>query len=243
MTPVIRFPRGGGGNWLANLIWHMERGDWTHPTVNTVYDGQPKCSLRVEHWVEFKENGSIELTKDSAAVRNIVFSTDRKFNLYLNFCVKQRFAFFNVDQLLLPQQIFDLSNTGKFVFENPLIQQCYCEHIDLNYALLFNNPDAFLHTLYNILQQAQVKFAVNQSYALQSIDNYTKSVLNPADIVDNHESLIWWAWCHAVSLLHDIPVNGMIVQARDVADLAHILEPAASTARDIALANCFTWKK
>ena len=199
--------------------------------------------MRVEHWVEFGENGSIELRKESAHTRNIVFSTDRKFNLYLNFCVKQRYAFYNVDQLPLSQQIFDLSNTGKFVFQNPLIQQCYCEHIDLDYALLFNDPERFLHTLYSILAAERVKFNLNQSYALHSIDNYTKSVLNPADVIDCAESPIWWAWCHAVSLMHDIPVNGMIAQARSMADLAHILEPAVQTARDIALANCFTWKK
>ena len=84
---------------------------------------------------------------------------------------------------------------------------------------------------------------MNQSYALASIDNYTKSVVNPSDVINNPESVIWLAWCHSVSLMHDIPLPGLIADARDLESVHSIVKPAEALAMDLARANCFTWKK
>ena len=48
----VFFPRGGGGNWLSNLIWHLEAANFSIPRVNVVFDGQPQCSIPFSHSFE-----------------------------------------------------------------------------------------------------------------------------------------------------------------------------------------------
>ena len=196
----------------------------------------------MSHWVHMHEDGRVEVHPESYLTNNLVFSTRFKFNLYLNYCIKQRYAFYNINKLDVCSQLFDLSNTAKFVFQNELIDQCYCQKIDLDYQLIFTDSAKFENDLYNIMDSQHIKYTANSDYVQLSINSYQTTVANPTEIIGNKESIIWLAWCHAVSLMHGIDLPGVLRQAPDQNAMHQILLPAEALAIDLANQNCFTWK-
>jgi len=89
----VVFPRGGGGNWLSNLIHRLQTGCpplLADPDTGHTYDGETRtASLPFRHAYDIKDSGEINYYVEDGQPWWL-FSTDCVFNLYLNDAVKVR---------------------------------------------------------------------------------------------------------------------------------------------------------
>lgn len=238
--PIIRYPKAGGGHWLGNLVWHHQTRDWTIPEARVVFDLTPQGNIKLDHWFETYPDGTPKFYQFDYK-QNKLFSTDCKFNMYLNFCTKLRYNFHHIERLSPIDQIFDLSNTAVFLMTNKHVDQYYCHNIDLDYAWIFQDPDQFINWIYVFMDNYNIPFTDNRAYAHASINYYKSTCANPADIVGNYESIIWLGWCHAVSTLKNITLKENIALQQDINSVIKILEPTYIQAKDLAEQNLFYW--
>ena len=225
----IYYPRGSGGNWLSNLIWHLEKDDYTLPQVDIVFDGQSSASIPFSHIFEVPDpSRSNELSRYSAADRNILFSTDRLFNLYLNDAIKVRYRpELTIKNTSLLSQYFTLSDSAWYILNNEIFRTSYCCNIDLDYRLVFQNPDLFVDSLFDVLDSIGLKYTPNKKYALHSIEYYRSTCPDPATHIGNLDSIIWLGWCHALTLINKIPLAGTATEESTMENLKLLLEPVA----------------
>ena len=237
----VFYPRGGGGNWLSNLIWHLEKANYTLPNVTTVFDNEPKSSIPFLHKFEIPDpSRSDEIFELPLAERNILFSCEQLFNHYLNNAIKVKSHFHNLEQLNTQQKLFELSNGAKYYFSNIHYKEHYCRNIDLDYALIFQDPEQFTHVLLEFLSTANIKYTANKDYMLASMDYYTTTCPNPDDHFDNWDSMVWLGACHAITILDQLSIDS-IPQDADISTIVQILQPHADHYRQRIAPMMFEW--
>ena len=228
MIKVI-FPRGGGGNWLSNLIWHLETANFKLPTVNVIFDSQPQCSIPFSHGLTAVRNQS-----------DILFSCACLFNHYLNNAVKVKYHIHRINQLAYQSQLFELSNSVKHYLTDSEYYKFYCKNIDLNSALIFQNAEQFADVLLEFLDSAKIKYTTNKDYVLASIAYYQTTCANPSKHFDNWNSMLWLGACHAITILDQLPIE-VISPAADLETIAYVLQPHAEHYKQRITPLMFEW--
>lgn len=227
----IFFPRGCGGHWLSNLIWHLETNDYTLPLVDIVFDGQPTSNnIQIDHVFEVQDPTlSDQVTMLTKQDKNILFSTDCMFNIYLNDATKVKLGpmLVSIRDKSLLTQYFTLTDNALYLTGNQLYKETYCCDIDLDYRLVFQNPSLFVDNLFSILDTAGLRYTPNKEYALTNIEYYKTTCANPADHIGNLDSLVWLSWCHALLISHGIPLSGVATEESTLEDLKQLIMPLA----------------
>lgn len=75
---------------------------------------------------------------------------------------------------------------------------------------------------------------------LCNIDHLTKEYQLKNDTF-NPESPIWLGWLHAVSLINNISIDGVIAERTSAESIAKLLEPAYIQATKLAEQYSFNW--
>jgi len=237
----VFFPRGGGGNWLSNLIWHLEAANFSIPHVNVVFDGQPRCSIPFSHSFEVPDStAGNQIVQDKLSDRNVMFSCRYLFNHYLNNAVKVKYYIHGIHAMPIQQQLFELSNGFKYYLTNEIYKKYYCNVINLDYALIFQNPEQFADVLLEFLDSTGIAYTKNKLYVLNSMANYRNTCANPSDQVDNWHSMLWLGACHAITILDQLPIE-VISPDADLTTIAHVLQPHAKHYRQRISPLMFKW--
>ena len=240
----IFYPRGCGGRWLGNLIWHLETQNWDFPKVDTVFDNEIQGSIPVNHLFEVLDpSNPNQLTYANKPKSALFFSSPALFNHYINVGVKVRFHLQKLNQQSLQQQFFTLSNSAKYLFTNQLYHDAYCNRPDLDYQNIFCDPQKFASDLFNILSTHNIKYAANKDYVLASIKHYVSTCPNPADHYGNNNSLLWLGCCHAVSLIEHCQLNGVVTSDVTLEDVQTIMEPLNDLCKQYVSPLMFNWSK
>jgi len=193
----LLFPKGGGGSWLGNLIWHLETQDWTIPTVAVNFDQEPQGSVVRDH-------GST--LPYYANMFTVVFSTRRIFNLYLNHAKKILYPIHQIGSQSEGSQIYTLALHAEKLLADAEWQQLYFANIDLDYELIYCNQYKFINDLYDILDQAKITYTKNSEYILYSMANYRSTCEQPTKYIDTI-SVEWLGFCMAVARVKNIPMQ------------------------------------
>ena len=237
----VFYPRGGGGNWLSNLIWHLEKANYTLPNITTVFDNEPKSSIPFSHKFEIPDSSqSNQIVEYPLAERNVLFSCQYLFNHYLNNAIKVKSQFHNLDHLTPQQKLFELSNGAKYYFGNAHYAEHYCRNIDLDYALIFQNSAQFADVLLDFLSSTNIKYTANKDYVLTSMAYYTTTCANPNMHFDNWDSMLWLGACHAITILDQLSIK-IVPQTADISTIAQILQPHADHCRQRIAPMTFEW--
>lgn len=204
---VIAYPRGGGGSWLANLIWHLENNDFSLPKVDVIFDNQPRTkNITFPHMFEVISPEHPEEISVKVAGDHFLFSTDCLFNMFINDAFKVRFKIFKLGNQTIDNQLFTLSDSFRYIWTDKNWHKFYCNQIDLLYNNVFQNPELFVDELFKILHSGNIQFTPNIEYALNSVNHYKQTCIDPETIFGNVDSIVWLACCHAVTMLHEIPL-------------------------------------
>jgi hypothetical protein len=205
---IILTPKGGGSSWLANLIWHLEHADFSLPKADIFFDNEQKGSIAVGHPFYYKDR-ALHISKFDNFSHKINFSTDKPFNLYLNELVKIRLnpKVYDCGKLPYVEQFDIFINSATAILTDPAVAQYYYTNIDLDYRLIFQDPNEFIDQLFKILDASGIAYTKNKEYCRLSIDNYKKTCPNPDTYIDNMDSIIWLAWCHALVMVYDLKLT------------------------------------
>lgn len=241
---TIYYPRGCGGSWLSNLIWHLENNNFTLPNVQRVFDNEPYSkTIGVQHKFDiFNGSNKIHtLTRlGESTGKSLLFSTDCFFNMYINDAHKVRYGVLDLDSLPLRDQLFTLSDSMRYIFTDQYWYQHYCNNIDLDYGWIFQDPAKFCVTLFDILRGHNIQFYPNQDYVYESIKNYRSTCCDPDDIFGNLDSLIWLGCCHGVTMLKDIPLP-VISEHVTQQEIKEILAPFNEITKEYTSMKMFRW--
>jgi hypothetical protein len=234
-TPIICFPGGGGGNWLSNLIWHLENENFELPKVNVVFDGQPLCSLPITH--------AFDISKHDILNKNyILFSNKFLFNHYLNLAFKARYYIDKIETKSFQYQLFNLTNAARHCLADVQYYKKYCENIDLDSRLIFQDPGQFIDRLFEILNSLNIIYSPNRDYVYQSIKYYQSTCLNPDEHFANLKSIFWLGCCHAIALIDKLQLD-VINSDITLESAADLLEPLTNYCSDRVWPLMFEWKK
>lgn len=204
----IFFPRGLGGNWLSNLIWHLEHNSLDLPQVDTVFDGQQLSTcVNLSH-------GVINEIYTPITSKIKLFSSRHLFTHYLNDATKVRYHIHKLHNRPELEQFFDLSNSARYFLSNKEYYNYYCKNIDLDYSKIFQDPDEFITCLFAILNNCNIQYTQNRRYVHESIEYYRSTVTNPEEHYNNPDSIIWLGCCHGVTLTDNLSLAGVITDLR-----------------------------
>ena len=204
MKPVILYPVGGGGMWLANLIHSLHSQEFSiTPSLLNFHDDRWKKTelVDVRHW-----SNNIGPTADLHTFDAFV-SQRTQFISFINACVK-RWPYVDIFTQLSPiEQFFYLSNDAKWRMGNDIMfNNLYLDHVALDADNLFLNPVEFAIQLFELLNKHDITYSNNVDFVLKSIDNF-KATCKPHDHFGNVQSTAWQAWCHAAILEHNITLD------------------------------------
>ncbi len=207
----VIYPRGGGGSWLANLIWHLETKNFYSTQVEKVFDGQSQSTqVRLMHGIEFDTDPPRvyhELWNP-----HILFSSQQPFNHYLLIATKVQYHLQKIHlHLTRFQQFCLLTDTAMFVMTDELYRQYFYRTPDLHYHDIFDDPVSFKKSLYDVLDRYQIIYDKNDQFVLESISNYCKTCDDPRKYVGNVDSLIWLGFCHALIMIDDLSLNNVVL--------------------------------
>lgn len=238
----IVYPRGGGGNWLSNTMHYLHVGRFVIPKVNTVFDGQRFGPIPVSHVFEVPNSTQPDqIWYWNSDPDRVLFSTNNRFNHWLNTAHKNLFFILGYDKQPLIEQFFNLSNHCRWVMNDPIYYKYYCENIGLEYSDIFLNPGQFIEAVYGLMDSAGFSYTKNNSYMLDSIANYKTTILNPADYLGNLDEIFWLAFCHSISLSHGLQIDSIITNDFTFTQLQAAIEPISAACEKIAQAHMFTW--
>ena len=224
----IFYPRGCGGNWLSNLIWHLQVDNFNLPQVDIIFDGQPGCSISFTHGEYTLKTPEIKL-----------FSCKHLFNHYLNDATKVRYPIHNLSTRPWLEQLFDLSNSARYFLTNTEYSDYYCNNIDLDYSLVFRDPGEFTTRLFTLLNNWNTKYTPRREYVYSSIAYYRSTCTDPEEHFNNHDSIIWLGCCHGISLVDKLPLSGTIT---DIGSAHTLLKPYFAHCAQRIQQEMFTWK-
>jgi hypothetical protein len=241
---VILTPKGGGGSWLTNLIWHLETSDFSLPDVDIFFDGEQRSSIEVKHPFYYDAD-ELHVPTFDEFFHKINFSTDKPFNLYLNEVIKIRLnpKVYDCGKLSYVEQFDILTNSAKANITDPAIKQYYHSNIDLDYRLIFQDPNKFIDQLFKILDTAGINYIKNRDYCRLSIANYKRTCPDPDTYIGNWSNIIWLAWCHALVMVYDLklpqPYDFSQVESED--DCIKILAPLKEKYIELTESLYFKW--
>jgi hypothetical protein len=246
MTEPLTFyyPRGCGGSWLANLIWHLERESTELPKADVVFDREPKSSqIKALHAFEILNPlAPTELLyRHKKYSKFILFSTGCLFNMYINDAYKVRYHILGLSKKNTQDQLFTLSDSMRFIWTNQDWHKSYCGKNDLEYKLIFQDPDKFIDILFDILHKNNVKFVPDRDYAKKSIQHYRSTCVNPLTVYGNMNNLVWLACCHAVSMLKEIPLPITITPDTGLEEIKEIMIEFSDLTQELVSKSMFTW--
>lgn len=247
MHKSVVFPRGGGGNWLSNLIYKLESGDTAQSKtqVGQVFDGMPRTSsMKFKHYFDL-----LPITRELVFYVDpdehyLLFSTDCSFNLYLNDAIKIKMnPVFdsNIIDAPLIDKFFEFSDSARYLLTDPLYLQNYYQNIDMDLKDVFVDPEQFVDNLFELLDRENIKYTPNKNYALESCQQFVTTCPNPKDYVDNWTSVEWLAWAHAVLSINDIQFEQNFEQASTIEELQTILQPFRELVLEKTKGLYFTW--
>jgi hypothetical protein len=245
----IVYPIGGGGHWLSSVIRQLEFKNKVlpHPQENTTWFDQLRLSDRIEtpHGASWQTGNFIK--DDLSSYKKIIlFSTEYLFNLYLLDVGKAKFNPMrngNILDLSIVEQFFSLTDYARFIITDQDYVNFYCKNIQLNSRLIFQDPEQFIIDLFDLLDNNQLPFDRDRDYCLQSINIYLKTCMNPKDHLGNFESLSWLGWCHALSMIYNLPLNGILKTAESIDDIASILYPHKDQFIKLTKPMMFYWNQ
>jgi hypothetical protein len=240
MTVRVVFPCGNGGNWLDDVVWHLEHNS-TKPTQpdGDIFDAARNSSIRFTHSFETRADGTIDYYP--SADISLLFSTSCVFNIYVNHANKYLYRRTGLNQKTTTQQLFELSNCARYhLTDNHFLEQ-YCKNIDIDAALLLQDPDQFVTQLFAALDSIHFKYTANRRYVLDSIQNYLPTCENVNTVYGNCSSLKWLGCCHAITLIDNIPID-VIVPSADLDQIAQVLAPHNQYCQDRIQPLIAKWK-
>jgi len=241
---VILRSHGGGGAWLYNLIYHLEKNDTSLPVVGQSFDDEPTSSIRFGHSFDYVTPNTI-VEYDWSKYRKILFSTNKPFNLYLNEGSKIQLNPKILNKISLPfeEQFDTLTNTSVGWITDPVVHKHYYTNIDLDYQLIFQKPDTFVDNLFSILDSTNLQYTKNKDYCLQSIEHYKKTCMNPDTIIGNLNNLYWLAWCHGLKMINKIPLAFNFMEAKSMDEVASALTPIQDECIELTQSLYFKWNE
>ena len=191
---LVCFPGGGGGNWLSNLIFRLEYNKITDLDKNYVNFHSTIKSRQV-----LIDHCSLQTVSEDRYIKKIIFAGFYSFNIYINSIYKNN----DFEQIKNnTQKKFRLLVRDNFPFTEATQKILYLDNIiDLNFDLLFDNPEQFIKDLYTILDQTQISYIKNNDLVLQSIEQFKKSCIDPIKVFENYNDPIWLAWAMAVAFV------------------------------------------
>ena len=245
---VFAYCHGGGGSWLGNLVWHLENSDFSIDVPkNNVFDSLPKSGkhYRTRHSLEYydPETPTFNSFDDGACI--IKYGTNKPFQIYLNELVKIRFGLCAPNQLTVFAKQFESATVAaKAWMTDTVILDTYCNNLDLDYELLFVRPKVFIDNLFALLDTTKLIYAKNIEYCMLSIDNYKRTCPNPKNHVGNMTSMMWLAWCHALKMIHKLPIeNFNFMEATNIQEIAEILNPIQQQCLELSRPWYFLWNE
>lgn len=188
--PTIQYPRGSGGNWLSNLIWHLENNQLTLPNQ---FPPSP-C------W----------------------------FNQFINDAVKVRYHILNLSVQPIIDQFHILTDSAIYILTDTLWQKTWGQPGELDYRLLVEDSDQFINRLFSVLDNFDIKYTRNRSYCHSSIEYYKSTCPDPSKHLNNFNSLLWLAWCHAHVLINNQSLPVTIPSDATVDVIRSIVEPMSA---------------
>ena len=124
----------------------------------------------------------------------IFFNGAAKFNIYLN----------AVKKFLEPLHGQNFSNLS-VIHLMQILSNATCDKLnyiavptDLNYNLIWTDSVKFIEELYNMLDRSNILYTKNTTIALDAIDIFKKTCVDPTEYIDNYENTIWLGWCAGV---------------------------------------------
>ena len=224
--PVICYPRGSGGNWLANLIWRLETTQFELPNVNVVFDGQ-KLSARFLYSHVFNLfDGQLPVFDNKCVGQDLLkFSSPCWFNHYINDAVKVKYQIGKIGISPIIDQFYLLTNSAVYIRTNRLWQETWGTPGELEYKWLYHDPTKFINQLFAILNHYNVKYTPDHEYCHASIEYYKSTCPCPSELLNNFNSLLWLAWCHAELLITGIKLPSVIPADATVSNIRQLVEP------------------
>lgn len=224
-NPTIAYPRGQGGHWLLNLIWRLETNRFELPNVDVVYDGQTTTgSFHSSHIFNLFDNKTA--TFDVSPGPNLIkFSSPCWFNQYLNDAVKVRYKILKLGAESILEQFHLMTDSAIYIRTDQLWQTTWSNPGQLEYSLIYQNPEKFIDQLFSILNQYNIKYNPNREYCRASMAHYKSTCPSPTQQLNNFDSLLWLAWCHAELLITGIPLPVTIPADATVQSIRCIVEP------------------
>lgn len=247
MNKSVVFPRGGGGSWLSNLIFNLERGIDTQieTKVGQVFDQTPRTkSMEFKHYFDL-----LPITREVVVYVDLdepylLFSTDCPFNLYLNDAIKVKLnTVFDTNIINAPliDKFFEFSGSASYLLTDPLYVQTYYQNIDINLRQVVDNPEQFAETLFGLLTKENIKYTPNKDYVIERCKQYTTTCPNPKDYVDNWDDLVWLAWVHAILSINNVNIEQDISKMNTIEQLQEVLVPFRDVALEKTAGLYFTW--
>ena len=198
---AVVYPGGGGGHWLTHLIFCLENNQTKikDDIPRNFHNHARSKNIVVTHWQH-------TLTTELLSVPTIVFSSKYKFNFYLNSFLKSIIHWSTWEKYTITDQFNDLSQQSSYKFTKEWTKD-YEDKIDLQYDLIFTNPELFLNQLFTILDQINLVYSKNYEFALASIKNFKKSCPDVNVYYDNFDSIYWLGWCSGILHAKNIPAG------------------------------------
>lgn len=240
---VIYYPNGSGGSWLSNLIWHLENNDFTMPNVKTVFDSTPKTrSFNFMHSFVGPADDPTQIKRVFNS-DSLIFSSTKVFNIYINHAYKNQYVHLRLGEKSIQQQFFSLSDDFRYFLNDAEFQDAYCTRSDIDYRLIFQDPEQFVDRLFDLLSLYKVYFVSNKEYALTSIEYYKSTCPDPKEVLGNLTNLVWLGCCHGIMLTKNISLPTTISAGITLEELTNIMEPYNNYCIEIAEPLMFKWKK
>jgi hypothetical protein len=247
MHKSVVFPRGGGGSWLSNLIFNLERGIDTQidTKVGQVFDQTPRTkSMEFKHYFDL-----LPITREVVVYVDpdepyLLFSTDCPFNLYLNDAIKVKLnTVFDTNIINAPliDKFFEFGDSARYLLADPLYVQTYYQNIDINLRQVVDNPEQFAENLFGLLTKENIKYTPNKDYVIERCKQYTTTCPNPKDYVDNWDDLVWLAWVHAILSINNVNIEQDISKMNTIEQLQEVLVPFRDVALEKTAGLYFTW--
>jgi hypothetical protein len=187
------FSGGAGGNWLSYLTYLLENNKQFaqrkrlnfHKSYNT-------SQFYLSHYPQIKDNNLKD--DNSTLLPKVYFNSYCAFNFYINYVKKLKLidkSNLN-DEIILKRKISELTHyaVGAIYFSR--------YQVDLDYKFLYTDPEKFMVNYYNILKTHNIEFIPNNDTVLLSIQEFKETCVNPIDVYENFNDIIWLGWCLAI---------------------------------------------
>lgn len=207
----IIYPPGGGGTWLSATIANLETSQVAIPMMqkNNTFDHNVRSKYcDFVHYYEYQLD---EIERDLCQPNVLMFSISKQFNHYIQMVYKVLynpagpFKTFYLGNSTINYQFFKLSDHVKYIL-GTWFREIYCTKIHLNQGLVFTDPNEFSNELFSVLNENNIPCSNNKKYVVESAKQYKASHISPELVYDNFDNIAWLAWCHALTILHDISV-------------------------------------